>query len=391
MPPCSPSAAPATRSTPRSSPAGSPAAAGSWSRPTPAPPTSSSSTPAGSSSRPRRTRSTPCSRRPTRRRPAGRRSSRSAASPSATAPSWPRACPRPTPCSASTPTPSWPSGSATCSAATRLPRTSRSTGARCCRSRPVERPAAAGDVAVPGHAWVPDLARTRLSDAPVAPLKLASGCDRRCAFCAIPSFRGAFVSRPPDDVVAEAAWLGMQGVRELVLVSENSTSYGKDLPGGAGRARAAAAAAGRTCRASTGCGCRYLQPAEMRPDLLEVIATTPGVAPYFDLSFQHASPAVLRRMRRFGSRERLPRPVRADPGARARGRHPQQRHRRLPRRDRGRPRRAGGVPHRGAARRGRRVRLLRRGRHRGGRLRRQAPVRGDRRPGRRGSPRWSTS
>src|SRR5687768_14704587 len=79
---------------------------------------------------------------------------------------------------------------------------------------PVERPAAAGDIAVPGHAWVPNLARTRLSDAPVAPLKLASGCDRRCAFCAIPSFRGAFVSRPPDDVVAEAAWLGMHGVRE---------------------------------------------------------------------------------------------------------------------------------------------------------------------------------
>src|ERR671911_836190 len=50
---------------------------------------------------------------------------------------------------------------------------------------PVERPAAAADVTVPGHAWVPNLARTRLSDAPVAPLKLASGCDRRCAFCAI--------------------------------------------------------------------------------------------------------------------------------------------------------------------------------------------------------------
>ena len=97
---------------------------------------------------------------------------------------------------------------------------------------PVQRPAASGDVEVPGHAWVPNLARTRLKGGPVANLKLASGCDRRCAFCAIPSFRGSFLSRPPDDVVAEAAWLGMEGVRELVLVSENSTSYGKDLPGG---------------------------------------------------------------------------------------------------------------------------------------------------------------
>ena len=148
---------------------------------------------------------------------------------------------------------------------------------------------------------MPNLARTRLSDGPVAPLKLASGCDRRCAFCAIPSFRGAFVSRPPDDLVAEAAWLAMHGVRELVLVSENSTSYGKDLPGGT-RAldrllpRLADVPGIDRIRLS------YLQPAEMRPDLLEAIATTPGVAPYFDLSFQHASPAVLRRMRRFGSR-----------------------------------------------------------------------------------------
>jgi ribosomal protein S12 methylthiotransferase len=166
---------------------------------------------------------------------------------------------------------------------------------------PAQRPAVAESVAVPGHAWVPNLARTRLSDAPSAPLKLASGCDRRCAFCAIPSFRGAFISRPPDDVVAEAAWLGMQGVRELVLVSENSTSYGKDLPGGTrmlGRLLQRLAHVPGIDRIRVS----YLQPAEVRPDLLQVIATTPGVAPYFDLSFQHASPAVLRRMRRFGSR-----------------------------------------------------------------------------------------
>jgi ribosomal protein S12 methylthiotransferase len=166
---------------------------------------------------------------------------------------------------------------------------------------PVDRPAAAGEVRIPGHAWLPNLDRTRLSDGPVANLKLASGCDRRCAFCAIPSFRGSFLSRPPDDVVAEAAWLGMHGVRELVLVSENSTSYGKDLPGGT---RALVRLLPRLTQVPGIDRIRvsYLQPAEMRPDLLEVIATTPGVAPYFDLSFQHASPAVLRRMRRFGSR-----------------------------------------------------------------------------------------
>ena len=63
----------------------------------------------------------------------------------------------------------------------------------------------------------------------LAPLKIASGCDRRCSFCAIPSFRGAFVSRRPPEILAEARWLAASGVRELLLVSENSTSYGKDL------------------------------------------------------------------------------------------------------------------------------------------------------------------
>ena len=71
--------------------------------------------------------------------------------------------------------------------------------------------------------------RRRLDSGPMSPLKLASGCDRRCTFCAIPTFRGSFVSRRPSDVLAEARWLAEQGARELFLVSENSTSYGKDL------------------------------------------------------------------------------------------------------------------------------------------------------------------
>jgi ribosomal protein S12 methylthiotransferase len=137
----------------------------------------------------------------------------------------------------------------------------------------------------------------------VAPLKIASGCDRRCSFCAIPSFRGAFVSRRPPELLAEARWLAENGVHELVLVSENSTSYGKDL----GNLRLleevlpdlAAIEGIERVRIS------YLQPAELRPGLIEVITSTPGVAPYFDLSFQHASGPVLRAMRRFGDRERF--------------------------------------------------------------------------------------
>ena len=167
---------------------------------------------------------------------------------------------------------------------------------------PASRPAAlaAGPV-LPGHGWGPRVPRRRLDDSPVAPLKIASGCDRRCAFCAIPSFRGAFISRPVDEVLAEAVWLAGTGVRELVLVSENSTSYGKDLgrPGALEELLRALAAIPGILRIRVS----YLQPAETRPALVTTIAATPGVAAYFDLSFQHASEPVLRRMRRFGSRE----------------------------------------------------------------------------------------
>ena len=149
----------------------------------------------------------------------------------------------------------------------------------------------------------PRTPRRRLDDGPSAALKLASGCDRRCSFCAIPSFRGAFLSRRPADILAEARWLAGQGVREIVLVSENSTSYGKDL----GDLRLletllpelAAVDGLDWIRIS------YLQPAELRPGLIEAMATTEKVVPYFDLSFQHSAPQLLRRMRRFGDTERF--------------------------------------------------------------------------------------
>ena len=161
-----------------------------------------------------------------------------------------------------------------------------------------QQPAADLEVGIPGHAGGPAVLRKRLDDSPVAPLKLASGCDRRCSFCAIPSFRGAFVSRRPADVLAEARWLADQGVKELVLVSENSTSYGKDLGDLTlleSLLPALADVAGiERVRLS------YLQPAEMRPSLVKVLTGTDKVAPYFDMSFQHSSPTVLRRMRRFG-------------------------------------------------------------------------------------------
>jgi ribosomal protein S12 methylthiotransferase len=170
---------------------------------------------------------------------------------------------------------------------------------------PVERAAAvepgAIDIGIPGHAGGPTVLRRRLESGPVAPLKLASGCDRRCAFCAIPSFRGAFVSRRPADVLAEARWLAQHDVRELVLVSENSTSYGKDL----GDLTLLETLLPELAALAPRVRLSYLQPAEMRPSLVRTLTGTPGVAPYFDMSFQHSSGPVLRRMRRFGDTERF--------------------------------------------------------------------------------------
>ena len=168
---------------------------------------------------------------------------------------------------------------------------------------PVERAQAREDAFQSAVGAGGSLFRKRLGSAPWAPLKIASGCDRRCSFCAIPYFRGSFISRRPTEILQEATWLGQNGVSELFLVSENTTSYGKDLGDlklmekilhefteipGIERVRLS-----------------YLQPAEMRPSLLQAMIETEKVAPYFDLSFQHASPSVLRRMRRFGGSEQF--------------------------------------------------------------------------------------
>ncbi|NED33369.1 30S ribosomal protein S12 methylthiotransferase RimO [Streptomyces sp. SID8499] len=180
---------------------------------------------------------------------------------------------------------------------------------------PAERQEAGAAVALPGHgpADLPEGVapasgpraplRRRLDGSLVASVKLASGCDRRCSFCAIPSFRGSFISRRPSDVLNETRWLAEQGVKEIMLVSENNTSYGKDL----GDIRLLESLLPELAEVDGIERVRvsYLQPAEMRPGLIDVLTSTPKVAPYFDLSFQHSAPGVLRAMRRFGDTDRF--------------------------------------------------------------------------------------
>jgi ribosomal protein S12 methylthiotransferase len=142
--------------------------------------------------------------------------------------------------------------------------------------------------------------------APWAYLKVAEGCDRACAFCAIPSFRGAQRSRDPDAILAEARSLIAGGVRELVLVAQDLAWYGRDV----GRPGELAPLLRRLHAELGPLGLLrqrllYLYPSEVRDPLVETMLETPSVVPYFDLSLQHADRELLARMKRWGSGDRF--------------------------------------------------------------------------------------
>ena len=131
--------------------------------------------------------------------------------------------------------------------------------------------------------------------APWAYVKVAEGCDRKCGFCAIPSFRGPQRSRDPIDVVAEATSLAADGVREIVLVAQDLASYGRDQGQGE---RALVPVIDELRSIVDRVRLLYLYPSELNDSLIDAICRT-GV-PYFDLSLQHVSRPLVRRMRRWG-------------------------------------------------------------------------------------------
>jgi ribosomal protein S12 methylthiotransferase len=137
------------------------------------------------------------------------------------------------------------------------------------------------------------------SASPWAYVKIAEGCDRNCGFCAIPSFRGPQRSRDIDSILAEVDQLA---AREIVLVAQDLASYGKDRPDelGAGSIVALVRAVARRVDRTR---LLYLYPSDLSDELIDAICQT-GV-PYFDLSLQHVSKPLLRRMRRWGDGERF--------------------------------------------------------------------------------------
>jgi ribosomal protein S12 methylthiotransferase len=132
-------------------------------------------------------------------------------------------------------------------------------------------------------------------------VKIAEGCDHTCAFCIIPKLRGVFRSRSPESILREVEMLTAQGVKEFVLISQDTTTYGSDLALKDGLARLVDSIA--DMQGVEWVRFLYCYPTAITDELLDVMASRPNVCKYFDIPLQHASRRVLQRMRRGGNRE----------------------------------------------------------------------------------------
>jgi ribosomal protein S12 methylthiotransferase len=140
---------------------------------------------------------------------------------------------------------------------------------------------------------------TRIQTTPThtAYLKIAEGCNHLCTFCIIPKMRGRLKSRPPESILVEAQRLGQTGVREVILIAQDSTEYGADLGLRHGLAHLLTRL-GEEATALDWLRVLYLYPSMIRPHLLDVYAQQERVCKYFDMPMQHASDRLLRAMKR---------------------------------------------------------------------------------------------
>jgi ribosomal protein S12 methylthiotransferase len=162
-------------------------------------------------------------------------------------------------------------------------------------------PPAANRQPLPTYIYDADTPRLLTTPRHFAYVKIAEGCDYTCAFCIIPTLRGGYRSRTTDSIVREARGLAARGVRELLLISQDTTFYGVDRG-----ERGALARLLRQLNAIDGLAwirLLYLYPTTITDDVLEAMAECEKVCRYVDLPLQHASAAVLRRMRRPGNRK----------------------------------------------------------------------------------------
>ena len=136
-----------------------------------------------------------------------------------------------------------------------------------------------------------------LATGPSAYLKISDGCDRPCTFCIIPTIKGRMHSEPDDWLIAEARALAAMGVRELVLVAQDSTAYGEDRAERDGLATLLERLAEAVPEVPW-LRLMYAYPGRVTPRLAETMARLPNVTHYLDMPLQHGSPSVLKRMRR---------------------------------------------------------------------------------------------
>jgi ribosomal protein S12 methylthiotransferase len=165
----------------------------------------------------------------------------------------------------------------------------------------LSQPPAANRQALPTYIYDADTPRLLTTPRHFAYVKIAEGCDYTCAFCIIPTLRGGYRSRTTDSIVREARGLAARGVRELLLISQDTTFYGIDRG-----ERGALARLLRELNAIDGLvwiRLLYLYPTTITDDVLDAMAECEKVCRYVDLPLQHASTAVLKRMRRPGNRK----------------------------------------------------------------------------------------
>ena len=143
----------------------------------------------------------------------------------------------------------------------------------------------------------------RTVEAPYAYVKISDGCDRFCSFCAIPYIRGRYYSRPAETILAEIDHLVENGVREIVLIGQDTGIWGSDLDGTPTLAWLLRRAADAVASVDGIVRVLYLQPEGMTDELIEVIRDHPNIAKYIDIPLQHCDADVLRRMNRSGGKQ----------------------------------------------------------------------------------------
>lgn len=162
-----------------------------------------------------------------------------------------------------------------------------------------ENPEALADI----NAELPEISRVLTTPEYFAYLKIAEGCDNRCSYCVIPSLRGRYRSRKMEDLLTEAKELAAMGVKELIVIAQDTSRYGLDIYG----KRCLAELLNKLCEIDgiEWIRVHYMYPDEIPDELIDVLADQPKIVKYLDIPIQHCNNKILRSMNRRGNKDEL--------------------------------------------------------------------------------------